>query len=502
MANSMTNPVETFQQHSGNTFEDQTSNRLMETVNAERQIVSQSLRFSNGDSTSSNSARRNTTGEISTSEVGPLDFGTVGELYGAGDAVENDPRLLLENQVEEYGLGAEFVENMRSFEERMGSDENGKSAMEDTYRNISNLLTSTDVSITREQRIGLAQEMMEHAADPLNVNQGAYNTCVPASMQGKMWSEHPDNAAQIISQAALYGAFSLADGSVITLDNNSIHSSYEPTVKGLENVSPRDQSEQILQTAIMNAFLQPKQLEYYVVAPTAGSTGERISPIGAPESNIIPLGLPTIQDEPLLAETYANLTGDDSVVGGDFMTTFIDAYNADELGEQLSQMKDANKLPQLASISTRGPIVASVVGDGNARAAAEQGISRHVVLVENYDASSGTIYVRNPLSGGSSTPVSLEDFSLALRTPQLSDQEMNMKTFSDGVLYHEGKISDSDLQDGAAALPENQRQAYLNGVLSRSHRTTDQVLSEDEQERLGLIERRSFLERLGAKLGL
>ncbi|PZM79357.1 MAG: hypothetical protein DKT66_23050 [Candidatus Melainabacteria bacterium] len=502
MANSMANPVETFQQRSGNTFEDQISNRLMETVNAERQIASQNLRFSNGDSTSSNSARNNSTGEISTSEVGLLDFGTVGELYGAGDAVENNPKSSLESQVEEYGLGAAFAENMRSFEERMGADENAKSAMEDTYRNISSLLTSTDASITREQRIRLAQEMMMHAADPLNINQGAYNTCVPASMQGKMWSEHPDKAAQIISQAALYGAFTLTDGSVITLDDNSIQSSYRSTVKGLENVSPRDQSEQILQTAIMNAFLQPKQLEYSVVAPTAGSTGERISPIGDSASNIFPLGLPTVQDEPSLAEAYANLTGDNSVVGGDFMTTFLDAYNADELGEQLSQMKDADKFPQLASISTRGPLVASVVGEANARAAAEQGISRHVVLVENFDASSGTVYIRNPLSGGSSIPVSLEDFSLALRTPQLSEQEMNMKTFSDGVLYHEGKISDSDLQEGAASLPENQRQAYLNGVLSRSQRTTDQVLSEEEQERLGLIERKSFLERLGAKLGL
>lgn len=487
MANSMTNPVETLQQRAESSFESQTSNRLMETVNTERQFGSPHFRTSNEDSIS---------------DFPLLDFGTVGELYGTGEAVEHDPKRMLENQVSSYALGAEFVQNMEAFAARMGSRHEGQSAIENTYRNISNLLTSTDTDLTREQRITLAQELMEHAANPLNINQGAYNTCVPASLQGKMWSEHPDKAAQIISQAALYGAFTLADGSVITLDDNSIRSSYQPAVKGLEKVSPRDQSEQILQTAILNAFLQPKQLEYSVVAPTDGSTGERISPIGDSSTNIFPRGLPTIQDEPLLAETYAKLTGDSSGIGRDFLTNFRDAYNADELGEQLSQMKEADKLPQLASISTMDPIVASIVGEANARAAAEQGISRHVVLIEDFDSNSGTVYVRNPLNGGSSTAVSLENFSQALRTHQLNDQELVMKTFSDGVLFYDGKMSDLDLQEGAASLPENQRRDYLNGVLNRSQRTIDQILSREEQERLGLIERKSFLERLGAQLGL
>jgi hypothetical protein len=487
MANSMANSVETFQQRGEVAFESQTSNRLMETVNTERQFASQHLRASN---------------EGSISEVALLDFGTVGELYGDGEPVEIDPKSLLENQASSYALGSEFAGNMRVFEERMGSSTEGQSAIENTYRNISNLLTSTDTNLEREQRIVLAKELMEHAADPLNIHQGAYNTCVPASMQGKIWSEHPDKAAQIISQAALYGAFTLADGSVVPLNESSIRLSYKPAVKGLENIPQRDQSEQILQTAIMNAFLQPKQLEYSLVAPTEGSTGERISPIGDSSSNLFPLGLPTIQDEPLLAETYTKLTGDSSGIGSDFLTDFRDAYDADELGEQLSQMKEADKFPRLASISTMNPIVASVIGETNARAATQQGISRHVVLIEDYDANSGTVYVRNPLNGGSSTAVSLENFSQALRTQHLNEQEMVMKTFSDGVLFYEGKMTDSDLQEGAAALPENQRRDYLNGVLRRSDRTVDQIFSREEQERLGLIERKSFLERLGAQLGL
>ncbi len=442
MASSMVNPLESLQQRDESAFESQPTNRLMESVNTERQSSFQQLRVSH---------------DASTSEQALLDFGTAGELYGAGELVEVEPKSLLENQASSYALGLEFAHNMRIFEERMGSTADGQSAIENTYRNISNLLTSTDANLATEQRVALAQELMEHAADPLNINQGAYNTCVPASMQGKMWSEHPDKAAQIISQAALYGAFTLADGSVITLDSNSILSSYQPTVKGLENVSQRDQSEQILQTAIMNAFLQPKQLEYSVVAPTDGSTGERISPIGDSSTNIFPRGLPTVQDEPLLAETYARLTGDSSGIGRDFLTSFRDAYNATELGEQLSQMKEANNFPQLASISTMDPIVASVIGEANARAAAEQGISRHVVLIENYDANSGIVYVRNPLNGGSSTAVSLENFSHALRNHQLNEQEMVMKTFSDGVLFYEGKMTDLDLQEGAAALPDSQR---------------------------------------------
>ncbi|MBA3856759.1 MAG: hypothetical protein C0507_07605 [Cyanobacteria bacterium PR.3.49] len=483
----MTHPIESFQPRAVRTEDNQVSNRLLDVVNADRQIV-----LPNPNSTKEMSSNRND----------QLDFGTSGDLYGDRAWEESDSTSTLENQIVAFGLGPEFASNMSVFEERMGMSEESKASVDATYRSISTLLASTDGALTNEQRIGLAQEMMRHAASPMNVNQGAYNMCVPASMQGKIWSAHPDKAAQIITQAALYSAFTAVDGSVVALDQNSIRSDFQPQIPGLENVSGRDRSEQILQTAIINSFLQYKQLQYSLVEPTVKSTGERITPIGDPATNVYPLGLPTILDESMLANTYARLTGDNSVVGSDFLTTYLDAYNADELGERFSQLKSDGSFPQLASISALDPIVTAVIGEENARGAAEQNISRHVVLIENFDEDTNTVLVRNPLSGDKPIVVSLEAFSNALRSEPLSDTDMVMRTFNDGLKFSNGSLSLKALQENIAALPQYQRHNYLDGVLFGSQLNADQVLTQQQQERLGLAERMGFLERLGAKLGM
>ncbi len=120
--------------------------------------------------------------------------------------------------------------------------------IERTYHEVARLLeTQGDQHVAQADRVRIAEQVMRHAADPTTVDQGAHNTCNVATIEARMYTRSPAEAARMVADVATTGQFRTADGAVVQPGNVSIRSANE-----LQGEATRDHASQIFQTTAVN----------------------------------------------------------------------------------------------------------------------------------------------------------------------------------------------------------------------------------------------------------
>lgn len=206
------------------------------------------------------------------------------------ESIKNDPEVQKRHEelekrakatMKEPELG-KFLDNMKKFEEREASmqrdyqkefeskgmkpEEAAKEAekktheqIEKTYQNLDRMLVKNDKApVSQSDRVALAQQAMEHAADTKTISQGSYGTCYAAATETRTYAKDPAEATRLVADVATTGKYTSNGGVTVELDKKSLKpqgDAKDPPPKG-EN--RRDFASQLFEVTAINVELEKK----------------------------------------------------------------------------------------------------------------------------------------------------------------------------------------------------------------------------------------------------
>jgi hypothetical protein len=146
-----------------------------------------------------------------------------------------------------------------------GYDENKRALF---YKQINRLLADDPNSvIPQSERVALAEQVVNHAAHPESVDQGANSTCNVTTIEVRNYVRNPERQAQMVADIADTGKFVTATGE--TVDLNPLQSGLKPDAESLKNLrlqaensglikedGSRDFASQITEMALVNTHWQ------------------------------------------------------------------------------------------------------------------------------------------------------------------------------------------------------------------------------------------------------
>jgi hypothetical protein len=240
------------------------------------------------------------------------------------ERLKEDPEVKAEREklekraretMKEPELG-KYLDNMKKFEERvpelqrqyqrefeakgMSPEAAAKEAekkaheqVENTCKNMEKLLEKNDKApVSDRDRAIIAQQAMEHAANPGSISQGSHGTCNAAVVETRTFTKDPAEATRLLADVATTGKYTTSGTPPVTveIDRKSLQKqgeSNEVPPKKRED-GHRDFASQVFQVTAVSVALErknqsttpPGQLKYEQHAPVAGRTppdnGERV----------------------------------------------------------------------------------------------------------------------------------------------------------------------------------------------------------------------------------
>lgn len=321
--------------------------------------------------------------------------------FPEGESPERDKLLeTVAERIEDPAERSRFIADMIRFENRAAEDGLAPEAVGDTYKEIGRLLDGdTEGKISPEQRVTVAEQVMSQAADPTMIDQGYHNTCNITTVESRMYSRDPAAAARFVTDAAMTGEATLADGRKVTIPESALTPDFESGGHPVPD-GKRSLASQIFQVGAINAHYQATgedRLYEQTTPPLSerrGDTGERLydtsknPPVELQQS-------PGLSDGDI-ADTYALLTGDgrNSVIHHEHRA---DAPRVDEVSSSedltaaLTAAKEEGRMPITLVVHTRNEPFYTDSGAGTAGGSG----GWHVVNITDFDPETGKAMVDN-----------------------------------------------------------------------------------------------------------
>lgn len=341
------------------------------------------------------------------------------ELSRRRESLDNAARMRFSPDSEEY---KSFAENMKRLEARASSGSVSPKEIVETYKQTERLLIAGSAKVGMEERKVLAQNLIYHAADPKNIDQGVYNTCNVCTIQENLFTKHPSIATEMVVTTALYGQWRSRDGMIIKIAPESLvpmpESKVHPPADG-----ERSYATQVINNVLVNDVVQrrvPANFYQQVRENTDGSpltgsdNGERLLFKNGQEcqrdaqgkivsENGIPVREPdltssdmAIMQEQMTGERKTILTNSETAIDPD-LTVF---RSKEELEESLQDLKSAGKLPAIVMVDANNPAFG---GEGGGTA------GWHVVCITGYDYKTGMVQISNQWGSDGDRAISVEN---------------------------------------------------------------------------------------------
>ncbi len=337
------------------------------------------------------------------------------------DKLKNDPEALERTK-----------QDMKDFEKRAAEAKPplSKEEIAKTYEQISKLLESTgEQPVSQLDRVKIAEQILHQAAHPNEISQGFHNTCNVTTVENRIYTKNPSEAARFVTEAATTGQVTMADGRVVQLPPNSLkadgQASHHPSPDG-----ERSYASQIFQVAAINNYYDrvnksttPNgQIRYEQDTPTGpADTGERLWNYGTtPKSaatdaagNVMsPPKIPTSELEKISNDISGKNEKDFVLINGKYGDANTVKFKSEaELGKKLEQMKKDGKLPAIIWVDAQNEPFFTDSGAGSNGGSG----GAHVVTITDYDPKSGRVQIDNQWEQADDHPVSLHDLYLATR---------------------------------------------------------------------------------------
>lgn len=124
---------------------------------------------------------------------------------------------------------AKFEADMVRFEDRAHKRGLSDQEVAETYKQIARLMegyvpygSSDGKCPAPGERLRLAEEVLSQAAEPRTINQGQFMTCQITCVEALIYEKEPSKAAALVADVAMTGRYRSPDGTVVTLDSQSI----------------------------------------------------------------------------------------------------------------------------------------------------------------------------------------------------------------------------------------------------------------------------------------
>lgn len=304
---------------------------------------------------------------------------------------------------------AEFRKNMEDFEKRSAQRGLPPEEVAKTYAELGKILDAKgDSPMKPEQREKIAEQVMDHAAHPTDINQGYHQTCNVTVVESMMYTKNPAAAAHMMSEISTKGEYTGQDGTHVKL-NPANFSPDSEAKKDPPGSGDRNYASQMFQVTAANLELQkhhPDQEYVQRPVPLSGKTldsGEQI--IDKATGNVVKDG-----DKPRdmaggfstekVAETYNMIADKDPKTGKaehfdvgltcpPFSDQPVHATGIDsqeKLDTKLAELKKDNKLPTAVWVHTSAEPFWTDSGGGSAGGAGGDKGGGHYVTVTDYDA--------------------------------------------------------------------------------------------------------------------
>lgn len=330
------------------------------------------------------------------------------ELYDQEKVHKERERLMeqAESRITNPEELAKFRANMAEFEHR--AHEQGLSPQEVSkfYSETSRLLESKgDQPVSQKDRVVLAEQLMDQAAHPTHIDQGYHNSCNVTTVESRVYTRNPSEAAKMVADVATTGQYTARDGTVVTVPPGSLKQDSEaqgnPPAYG-----DRSYASQVFQVTAVNLHHATTPYTYTDSAGTVHNV-----PAGGMRYEQIPNPVPPDTGERLydtttnpatLVKRSPDLTDDgivrvNNLITGDTGTgAMIDhakwvygdkngvttVNNEQEFNEQLAKAQAEGRMPIIIHVHTGNE---PFLHDSGGGAAGGSG-GDHVVTVTGYEA--------------------------------------------------------------------------------------------------------------------
>jgi hypothetical protein len=193
------------------------------------------------------------------------------------DGSLKDPHSKLEDDIDSiknYPGKERLHKAAAEFEERAKADHLPQAEIDEFYKQVDRLITTSPSKVSEGLKPILAEQLLEHAARPHDIDQGRYETCNVTVLEERGFTSHPSKMAEIVTAMALEGNWN-----GIQMDDRSLepqHNAIEcPPVAGI-----RTFASQILNVAIVNDITQGRKPPMYyseeINLNDARDNGERL----------------------------------------------------------------------------------------------------------------------------------------------------------------------------------------------------------------------------------
>lgn len=336
------------------------------------------------------------------------------------------PRLekLAEANFAEPRQRQRFTEMMQKFEDRARRAGVSDQEIADTYHQINRLITAgSEAPIPQGQRVRLAEQILQQAGAPTSIDQGFNNTCNVATVEARIFSREPSEAARLITDVATTGKYVAADGRVVDLgrvpgllnpDGESLMSlnrPFDPRYhEDIKVDARRTYASQLFEmTAVNLTHAAPKGtapevgVVMYEKHPSAvrGDSGEllvKYTPNADGTISKTVIGKAPEIGGSQLEGVHNQITGGTDkgfVIRGTGWNnvprpTVVEVASAADFATALQQMERDKNFPAILMVDTRHPPFTQVINDPAAGGAG----GAHVVTIEGiYTGRDGRLYV-------------------------------------------------------------------------------------------------------------
>ncbi|MBX9722868.1 MAG: LysM peptidoglycan-binding domain-containing protein, partial [Candidatus Obscuribacterales bacterium] len=157
---------------------------------------------------------------------------------------------------------AQFRANMDQFEQRAREQHLPPDEVAKTYRQLDTLLEHTGSRpIPENQRIAIAEQVMDQAAHPTTIDQGQHLTCNVTAVETRLYTRNPSEAARLVTEVSTTGQFTARDGTVVHVPANSLHPDPEASHNPPE-YGARSHASQVFQVTALNMYHQTDSFTY------------------------------------------------------------------------------------------------------------------------------------------------------------------------------------------------------------------------------------------------
>ncbi len=286
---------------------------------------------------------------------------------------------------------------IKEFEERAKKDHLSQAEKDKFYSSLDTLITTPNGKVSQDKRAILAEQCLEHAAHPHDIDQGHYNTCNVTTLEERSFTNNPSKMAEILTSVAISGTWN-----GIKIDDRSL----EPR-SGAIDCPPSDGirtfASQILNVTLVNDITQrrtpPMFYSEEIHLDDPNDSGERLRFANGKEVTYKDLGYPhNPPDAPVRKPcvTIDEIQAEGTKLSGDsgFCIANVDdkdthaknvihIHNKEDLIKEIKRLKAEHKLPAILMVDGANPMF------NNGRKS--DNVDVHVISIVDYDDKKGVL---------------------------------------------------------------------------------------------------------------